>query len=109
MDTSSELRILIGVVTVVFGTGLAGSLLPAAEATIITTVVAVAVVVLVARILWWRVGEYRADRADAIAAATAARAAYIARLGAQASTGAVHLDGGRDGTEGAGVAVRVVA
>lgn len=106
-STSNELRVLIGVVTGVFGTGLAGSLFPAAETTIITAVVVVAVVGLVARILWWRVGEYRADRA-AVAAA-AARAAYIARLGAQASTGAVHQDRGRDGAEGAGVAVRVVA
>lgn len=76
MAPTSELRALAGVLAVIVGTGLVGSLFPAAEATITTTVTLLAVVGLVARMRWWQVGEYRADRADATAAAATA---YLTR------------------------------
>jgi predicted lipid-binding transport protein (Tim44 family) len=75
--TQSEARVLGGLLAIVAGTGLAGSLFPAAETAITATVAALAVLALAARITWWRIREYRADRADARAAA-AARAAYAA-------------------------------
>jgi predicted lipid-binding transport protein (Tim44 family) len=78
MSTETEARTLAGVIAVITGTGLAGSVFPAAESAITIAVVVAAVLALAARLIWWRFREYRADRADALAAA-AARTAYESR------------------------------
>jgi hypothetical protein len=78
MSNEPEVRALVGVVCVVAGTGIAGSLFPSAATTITVTVGALCVVGLVVRVGCWRMREWRLDRADALAAA-AARAAFDGR------------------------------
>jgi Zn-dependent protease with chaperone function len=84
MDTGTvrvgerEAHALGGLVAVVFATGLAGSVFPAAKTTIIVTVIAAGALALAARLAWWRIRERQADRAADVMAA-AARAAYAAR------------------------------
>lgn len=87
----SEVRFFVGVLSAVFVTGLAGSLFRAHEPAIITAAVILAVLGIAARVLAWRVREYRADRVDAVAAA-AARAAYLAgRHPKSAANGSVRV------------------
>jgi predicted lipid-binding transport protein (Tim44 family) len=78
MSAETDARTLAGIIAVITGTGVAASVFPAAESAITSAVVVAAVLTLAARVIWWRFREYRADRADAIAAA-AARAAYESR------------------------------
>jgi hypothetical protein len=75
-----EARVLGALMALIAGTGVAGTLFPDQKATITCTVAGIAVFGLAARLGYWRLREWRRDRADRIAA-TAARTAIACRRG----------------------------
>lgn len=86
-DDVQAARALAALLALVLGIGIATTLVPSAQTTILTTTAVLLGLHLGARAITWRVREHRRVRADARAAA-AARATYLARPSARPDRGA---------------------